>query len=153
MLLLISWVYCDGFVKFCNEEKMWHPDYDMIKLYTKYRMAFPSDFFVANEKISHPLLLKPNKLSGVMGFQNFGYVLPEGKNFFALAVRENNSKSVGVSLQEGINGNGAAIFSCLYEFIGTGKKTMRDPKDPLAKHSMLFLENLVDYAKKRKLEK
>jgi hypothetical protein len=153
MLSLLSWVYSDGFVKFCEEEKIWFPDYNEIKLYTKYRRAFPSNFFMANEKISHPLLLNPNKLKGVMGYQNFGYMFPKGKDFYALAIRENNSKSTGLTLQEGINGNGAIIFSCLYEFISRGKKTLRDPKDPLAKHSMLFIENLIDYAQKRKVIK
>ncbi|OGV51825.1 MAG: hypothetical protein A2017_18970 [Lentisphaerae bacterium GWF2_44_16] len=151
LIALIQWISSSDFADFCKKENLWYPAYEQIKAYSNYRIAFPSQLYIANEKISHPILEKPNKISGVVGYQNFGYLKPEGEDFYPLAICQNNSNCVGVMLQKNVIKNGFVIFSCLYEFIGDGKKTMKYPNEPLPRHSMLIIENIVDWASRKKL--
>ena len=150
MLSLVKWVFSQDFKNYCRKSNIWYPDYDQIKAYAKHRSAYAWKFYKINSQISHPLLEKPNKLSGLVGLDNFGYALPKDTKLIALAVRTNNPKSVGVVLQENVMGKGTFISSCLYGFIGVGKKLPKDDNDPLAKHSMFFLKNIVEFSKSQK---
>jgi hypothetical protein len=65
-----------------------------------------------------------------------------------LIVSKNHTGAVGVTLQEGVLGHGSVLFSCLYLFMDvSGKKTMKFEGEPMARHSIEFLENLVYYAR------
>ena len=152
MLSLVKWIFSQDFKTYCRKSNIWYPDYDQIKAYAKHRSFYPWKFYKINNKISHPIIEKPHKLSGDVGLDQFGYALPKDKKLIALAVRSNNPKSVGVVLQENVMGKGTVIYSCLYEFIGVGKKLPRDDNDPLAKHSMLFLKNMVEFSKNQKAQ-
>jgi hypothetical protein len=152
MLSLLKWIFSQDFKNYCNKSNIWYPDYNQIKAYAKHRSAYPWKFYKINNKISHPMLKKPHKLSGLVGLDNFGYALPKDKKLTAIAVRTNNPQSVGVVLQDNIMGNGTVISSCLYGFMGVGKKLPQNDNDPLAKHSMLFLKNMVEFSKNKKAQ-
>lgn len=145
MFSLVAWVYSDAWTKFFSPADIWYPEHARIKPYQRYREAFPGGPFRPNGKLTHPLLSRPHKLSGIFGYQNFGYLLPERKEAHGLIVREGNSRCVGVSLQESVLGKGTVIFSNLFLFMSDGGKMAKHPGEPLAHHSVLFLENLATY--------
>ena len=147
---LVAWVYSDAWTGFFREAGVWYPDLAPIKPFLKYRQVFPSGGFRPSPAAPHRLLTHPHRLTGIFGYQNFGYSIPARKDLHGIIVRADNSKCVGVSLQEGVQGKGAVIFTNLFLFMADNKEGTGPQKAPLARHSSHFLENLAAYARDRR---
>jgi len=147
---LVAWVYSDAWTGFFRDADIWYPDLAPIKPFMKHRQVFPSGAFKPNPGASNRLLVRPHGLTGIFGYQNFGYSIPVRKDLHSIIVRGDNSKCVGVSLQENVQGKGAVIFTNLFLFMAENKEGTKHQEDPLARHSVLFLENLAAYARDRR---
>lgn len=143
------YIWAGDWKDFFKENGIWFSPLDRIKPYLPHQIAFTQNWYVPNKKIKHLLLEKPNVLENQLGTQSFGLPVPQREDMIRLIVSKENTADVGVSLQEKVLGRGNVFFSALYQFmiIKAASGFVKNPEDPMAEHSVQFLQNLVYYVR------